>query len=150
MKSIFDKGASQFFTKRIEQLESNMKPQWGKMNAYQMINHCILSERMYLGDKKYKRLFMGKLFGKMALKGILKENAPLKKNQPTHPTFKTIGDGKIEIIRNEWCTLIEAYTKREVGNNSNFEHPFFGKMTKEEIGISVFKHTDHHLRQFGV
>jgi hypothetical protein len=27
-------------------------------------------------------------------------------------------------------------------------HPFFGRMTPEQIGYMLYKHTDHHLRQF--
>lgn len=29
-------------------------------------------------------------------------------------------------------------------------HPFFGKMSAREWGLIGYKHTDHHLRQFGV
>jgi hypothetical protein len=29
-------------------------------------------------------------------------------------------------------------------------HPAFGKMNRKEWGIMVYKHLDHHLRQFGV
>ncbi|WP_083836419.1 DUF1569 domain-containing protein [Nitritalea halalkaliphila] len=28
-------------------------------------------------------------------------------------------------------------------------HPFFGPLNKKEWGIVLFKHSDHHLRQFG-
>jgi len=34
-------------------------------------------------------------------------------------------------------------------NNPKFIHPFFGPMTKEQIGFFAYKHSDHHLRQFG-
>jgi len=34
-------------------------------------------------------------------------------------------------------------------SNTGFIHDFFGKMTREEIGILAYKHLDHHLRQFG-
>jgi hypothetical protein len=34
--------------------------------------------------------------------------------------------------------------------NPSFFHTFFGKMTKEQVGQLVYKHADHHLRQFGV
>ncbi|MDZ7606591.1 MAG: DUF1569 domain-containing protein [Cyclobacteriaceae bacterium] len=27
-------------------------------------------------------------------------------------------------------------------------HPFFGKMSREQIGQLSYKHLDHHLRQF--
>lgn len=35
-------------------------------------------------------------------------------------------------------------------NNPDFIHGLFGKMSKDQIGIFVCKHYDHHLRQFGV
>ncbi|WP_448634870.1 DUF1569 domain-containing protein [Pedobacter panaciterrae] len=35
-------------------------------------------------------------------------------------------------------------------SNDKFIHDFFGKMTREQIGIFVYKHSDHHLRQFNV
>ena len=28
-------------------------------------------------------------------------------------------------------------------------HPFFGAMTSEEWSVLMYKHLDHHLRQFG-
>ncbi len=42
-------------------------------------------------------------------------------------------------------SLIEEY---EDFSNHDFEHWFFGKMTKGQVGYFVYKHTDHHLRQF--
>lgn len=29
-------------------------------------------------------------------------------------------------------------------------HPFFGKLTSEQWGKGIYKHLDHHLKQFGV
>ncbi|MFD1127776.1 DUF1569 domain-containing protein [Paenibacillus provencensis] len=28
-------------------------------------------------------------------------------------------------------------------------HPFFGKLTSEEWSIGLYKHLDHHLKEFG-
>ena len=30
------------------------------------------------------------------------------------------------------------------------DHPVFGKMTPKAWGVFAYRHTDHHLRQFGV
>jgi hypothetical protein len=150
MLTIFDRRTQDAILARIEKLSNNSQAEWGKMNVYQMIEYCILSENMYLQETLYKRLFIGKLFGRMALKGMLKNDAPLKKNEPTHPTFKTTGNGDIAEIKTTWSNLIHEYTHRSTSNFEGFVHPFFGSMTKEQIGQSVYKHTDHHLRQFGV
>ncbi|CDF80270.1 conserved hypothetical protein (DUF1569) [Formosa agariphila KMM 3901] len=146
METIFNQKTINLLTDRINQLKTTDNAQWGEMNAYQMLKHCTLSEEMFQGKKQYKRLIMGKLFGKMALNGILKNDNPMKKNQPTHPEFKIKGTGNFEIEKAKWIDLLNSYSDFF---NSNFVHPFFGKMSKDEIGKYVFKHTDHHLRQFG-
>ncbi|MGF1637009.1 MAG: DUF1569 domain-containing protein [Cyclobacteriaceae bacterium] len=146
MKTIFDKKAVDELVGRINKLQTNSQPQWGKMDAYQMLKHCTMSEEMFHGEKTYKRLLIGKILGGMALKNILKNDDPLKKNQPTHPELKINGTGNSETEREKWIELLKAYNSF---SNDQFVHPFFGKMTKEQIGNYVYKHTDHHLRQFG-
>jgi Protein of unknown function (DUF1569) len=145
MKTIFDKNTVGGLINRINTLKPDDKAQWGKMNAYQMIKHCTLTEELYLGHKSYKRLFIGKLFGKMALKGILKDDEPMKKNNPTHPEFKITDSGNLDDIRNKWIRLITLY---ESHSTKNVVHPFFGLMNQEQIGVYAYKHIDHHLRQF--
>ncbi|MBL7919290.1 MAG: DUF1569 domain-containing protein [Bacteroidia bacterium] len=146
MKTIFDKNTISILIDRISLLTAEDKAHWGKMDAFQMLKHCNLSEEMFLGKRKYDRLFIGKLFGKMALKGIMKDSEPMKKNQPTHPDFKIKGTGNFKAEKENWISLLKEYDKYTV---PEFIHPFFGRMTKEEVGNYVYKHTDHHLRQFG-
>ena len=147
METIYNKQTIKQFVERIDQLKESDKALFGKMNAYQMLKHCTLSEEMFQGKKPYKRLLMGVLFGRMALNGILKDEKPIKKNQPTHPDFKITGIGDFENQKMTWVNLLNDYNDF---SPINFVHPFFGKMSKEEIGQYIYKHTDHHLRQFGV
>ena len=147
MKSIFDKTTREELIGRIKSIPPNAEAQWGKMNTYQMIKHCMLSEEMFLGKKQFKRLFIGRLFGKMALNGILKDDSAMKQNQPTHPLFKIKETGNAEPEKQKWAALIADYSHF---STPEFVHPFFGKMTKEQVGQFVYKHHDHHLRQFGV
>lgn len=146
MKTIFDTKTVGELVTRINSLKANRSAEWGKMDAYQMLKHCTMSEEMFQGKTKHDRLFIGRLFGKMALKGILKNEDPMKKNQPTHPDMKITGTGNFESERAKWIGLLQEYA---TFSNGDFTHPFFGKMTTEQIGIYVYKHTDHHLRQFG-
>ncbi|MEX8547686.1 MAG: DUF1569 domain-containing protein [Mucilaginibacter sp.] len=145
MKTIFDKTTRDELINRINTLNENSTAQWGKMNIYQMLKHCTLWEEMILGKEKYKRAFIGRLFGKMALKNILKDEKPLQRNTPTIPELKISGNGNVSIQKAAWVAKIDEY---EHFSNPDFVHPFFGKMTKEQIGYMVYKHTDHHLLQF--
>lgn len=147
MKSVFDTSTREELVKRINSLSQQSNAQWGKMNVFQMLKHCTLSEEMILGKIKIKRVLPGRLFGRMILKKLLKDNSPFGKNSPTSSILKTTGEsGDIEQQKKEWINRIEQYDNY---NNPNFIHPFFGPMTKKEIGFFAYKHTDHHLRQFG-
>ncbi|WPV00376.1 DUF1569 domain-containing protein [Mucilaginibacter sp. cycad4] len=146
MKTIFDKETRDGLISRINLLDENSKPQWGKMNVYQMLKHCTLSEEMYLGIKTYKRTFIGRLFGKVALNGMLRDDSPLGKNAPTVPHCKvTEQNGDVAAQKKQWIELVEEYGKT---SKTDFEHSFFGKMTRKQMGQLAYKHVDHHLRQF--
>jgi Protein of unknown function (DUF1569) len=145
MKSIFDEGASAELIRRIDMLNENSHALWGKMTVYQMLKHCTLWEEMMAGDRKFKRMFLGRLFGKVILKKILKNERPMMKNARTVPGFSITGQGDSEMEKRKWIAMVG---KHSVFSNPGFIHPFFGKMTKEQIGYLSYKHTDHHLRQF--
>jgi hypothetical protein len=100
---------------------------------------------MVLGKKKYKHAFIGKLFGKSVLKGMLKDERPMKKNLPTFLALKVTGNVEVGTERNKWVGLIAQY---ELFDGDGFMHPFFGWVTKEQSGYLAYKHADHHLRQF--
>jgi hypothetical protein len=53
MKTLFKKNTVSSLITRINSLKTEDEAQWGKMNAYQMIKHCTLTEELYLGHKTY-------------------------------------------------------------------------------------------------
>jgi hypothetical protein len=146
MKTIFEKTTRDELIARIKALDENSTAQWGKMNVYQMVKHCTLWEEMISGKVKCKRVFIGRLFGKMALKNSLKDEKPMMRNAPSSSELvvkESMGNVAAEIKR--WVALIEGNANF---SNQDFVHPFFGKMTKDQVGYHAYKHTDHHLRQF--
>jgi hypothetical protein len=148
MKTIFDKSTRDELTKRINTLSEKNVAQWGKMNIYQMIKHCTLWEEMILRNKKYKRAFVGLLLGRILLKNELKDDRPMRQNNPTIPALIiTETEGDVALLKKKWLALMDEYSNYALPDNS-FVHPFFGKMTRAQIGCHAYKHTDHHLRQF--
>lgn len=146
MKSIFDKPTRDELINRINTLHENSTAQWGKMTLYQMLNHCTRWEEMMMGRLKCKRIFLGRLLGKMALKNALKDETPMMRNAITSPELigqERYGDVAAEKVK--WIALMEEHAQF---TGPDFIHPFFGKMTREQVGYFVYKHTDHHLRQF--
>lgn len=151
MKTVFDATTIQELVQRIGSLSENSKGRWGKMNVYQMTKHFNLWNQWMLGiDNKvrYKQSLLGKIIGKMMLVSNTKDDKTFGKNIPAGKAFTiTESSGDFEKQKRRWIELTEKYGSF---NNPDFIHDLFGKMTKEQIGIFVYKHYDHHLRQFGV
>ncbi|MCO4291319.1 DUF1569 domain-containing protein [Solitalea sp. MAHUQ-68] len=146
MKTIFEQSTRDELINRINAINEYSTPQWGKMNVYQMFKHCTLVEEMFLRNKYYKRVLIGRIIGQKALKNMLKDDQPMMQNAPTAADFKVIEiQGNTEEERTKWISLIKEY---EHFSNPFYVHWFFGKMTREQIGYFVYKHSDHHLRQF--
>jgi hypothetical protein len=103
---------------------------------------------MVLQNKKYKRPLIGLLIGPMIMKQVLKEGSIMRRNSPTIPALivqETSGD--LSILKGEWKALLNSYAEYTLPDFS-FVHPFFGKMTREQVGFFAYKHADHHLKQF--
>jgi hypothetical protein len=148
MKTIFDQATRDELIARIGQIQANAKPVWGKMDVDQMLRHNTYWNGWILGkgDFVYKQSLMGRIFGRMALKSMIRDDRPLDKNIPTSAQFMAHGKGgDLAREKDKWIELIRGYGDFD---NPGFVHDFFGKMGREEIGVLVYKHTDHHLRQF--
>lgn len=145
MKTTLDAGTRDELVGRIFSLREGSAASWGKMNLYQMLRHCVLSEEMYLGKTSYPRVAAGYLFGKPAQRSLLKDEKPMPRNARTLAAFRVAGNGHVEMEKEKWASLVREY---ECFSLPYITHWFFGKMTKEEVGYFAFKHADHHLRQF--
>lgn len=147
MKTTLDKATRDELISRIGNLNENSQAQWGKMNVSQMLRHCTAWEELMSGRQKIKRAFVGRIFGRMALRSVLKDETPLRRNTPTSPEFKiTTEGGDVNAEKQKWISLLQGHGQF---SHDGIDHPFFGKMTLEQVGYMAYKHTDHHLRQFG-
>ena len=148
--NIFQANTINSFKTRIQKLSPDTQAQWGKMNVYQMLKHCSLNDEMLLRHKPYKRLFIGRIFGKSSLKKNIKDDQPLGKNSPTHPELIIKDNGDVEAQKKAWLAILDQYPAMQENDYLDFVHPFYGKMNSEQVSRWAFKHIDHHLRQFGV
>ena len=74
MKTIYDKPTRDLLLNRINLLDETCQRQWGKMNIFQMLKHNTSWNSWVLGKEKqtYQQQFLGRLFGKVALKRMIK------------------------------------------------------------------------------
>lgn len=148
MKTIFDKTTREGLILRINNLDETCTAQWGKMNLYQMLRHCVIWEEWIAGKNNptYKQEFLGRIFGRMALNRMIRDEKPFDRNVPTSAQFQVKETtGNLAELKQQWIGLLNEYDNY---SNPAFIHDFFGKMTTEQVGYLAYKHTDHHLRQF--
>lgn len=118
------------------------------MTAVQMLAHCQAPFRVASGQLRLKRALIGRLFGKLAKKKYVTSDTPFGHNSPTDPRFLFLGAHDFESEQSELLELVKRFG--ETGAITRDPHPFFGPMTAEEWDRLLWKHLDHHLRQFGV
>lgn len=147
MKSFFEDGVYDEITSRIQNLNNDTQPQWGKMGVGQMLHHCQLPLNIILQKEDYNlkpNWLINLLFKKTMYSDKL-----WRKNLPTAPGFKITDPREFEAEKTVILGLLEELNAQR--NKEEWQdHPAFGKLTKAQWGKMQYKHLDHHLRQFGV
>jgi len=148
MKSILDTSTLNKSIKRVENIHKDVVPVWGKMNAAQMFQHLNKSIEFLFTDEKVKRMFVGRIIGKAILKKALKEGVPITKNSPTAPNFVSNNSVNFEIEKDLFLKRLYQFSNFTEADFEGKIHPFFGKMTGNQWNILIYKHLDHHFKQF--
>lgn len=149
MENLFDTATYTNILQRINKLKPDQPAQWGKMNVAQMLAHCCEPFKIPLSDKPLPRMFIGRILGAL-FKSKLYNEDPWKHSTPTSPAFIIKDQRDFEKEKKNLIEIINKYYAAGPMGISKHPHPFFGKMTPEQSGKSMYKHLDHHLRQFGV
>jgi len=117
------------------------------MDAKAMLTHLRLSALMALGElpvaSKSKRVFQV-----FPIKHLILHVAPFPKGAPTAPELLVSTAGPVDAIRSELVSLVERIGAGPREGNGPV-HPLLGRLSFREWGVATYKHTDHHLRQFG-
>jgi hypothetical protein len=150
LPSIYDKVIIDQLIERINQLNSNTPPTWGKMSVGQMLAHCNVTYEMIYDNKHPKPNGLVKLMLKLFVKNKVINEQIYPKDAQTAPAF-IINETKD--FDAEKKILIDNLHKVQTSGDGFFdgrESHSFGPLNKTEWNNMMYKHLDHHLRQFGV
>lgn len=147
MKTILNTQMKEELIARINHLHEDCVAQWGKMNVYQMVRHCILWEELCQGKTRYKRAtLIWRILGKIVFWVMTKDDKPFKTNIQTLDQLKvTEISGDLEGEKNKLIALIHEYKNYP---KKGVVQPYFGRINREKQSQLTYKHIDHHLRQF--
>ncbi|MBO0588468.1 DUF1569 domain-containing protein [Sporosarcina sp. E16_8] len=149
MKNIFNHMHTAEVLKRIDKLSPNSQPRWVKMDVAQMLAHCSSFQDIAMGNSFPPRSWLGIIVGRFA-KQIIYNDKTLPHNLSTIPTILIADDREFDTEKEKLKQKIIAFQNNGPENCTTHPHPFFGKLTSEQWGIGIYKHLDHHFKQFGV
>jgi hypothetical protein len=136
---------------RINQLQSDSQPLWGKMSVAQMLAHCnVTYSYTFTPENHEKPNFLVKFLLKTFVKPMVVNDKPYPKSSKTAKDFIIKEDKNFE---QEKQKLLEHILNTQSLGEAFFEGKenfSFGTMTAKEWNNLFYKHLDHHLKQFGV
>ena len=147
MKTIWEQTACEELIARAEKLHADLPANWGKMNCPKMLAHVTDGIRMTLGEKDIPPKNTPLKFA--PIKHLILYWLPFPKGAPTAPEL-------LERIPGEWeremADFKSAFAKLTASKERTSwpEHPAFGKLSTKDWGVLVYRHIDHHFKQFGV
>ena len=149
MKNLFQPDAVNEVVSRIDKLQPTAQRQWGKMDVAQMMAHCSAALDMASGRLNLPRIFLGRMIGPF-VKPIYANEKPFSRNNPTDK--KLVVSDRRDFLREQEQLRLKSRQFHEGGEArcTRHPHPFFGALTPQEWSRGMYKHLDHHLRQFGV
>ena len=148
MRSAWNDADRRELQERLMRLTSDAKARWGKFTAPQMVTHLADSLHMALGDLPCTPKKLPIRYS--PLKQLIIYWLPFPKGVPTAPELVS------RVPASDWSacvgevrSLLDAFARRD-RHGTWCDHPAFGRMSGRDWGVLVCRHTDHHLRQFGV
>lgn len=148
MKNLFQPDAVGEVISRIDKLQATAERQWGKMDAAQMLAHCSASLEMASGRMVCPRIFIGRIIGPL-FRPIYSNDKPFSKNSPTDVKLVVSDLRDFTREREQLRVRVRQFYEGGEAGCTKHPHPFFGALTPHEWGTGMYKHIDHHLRQFG-
>jgi hypothetical protein len=135
---------------RLWQLKPDSQRQWGKMTPAQMLAHCSAGLQMAAGEIRPRRALIGRIIGPAVKRVAVRDEEPMRRNSPTAKELLMPGERDFETEWERLNGLVDRFAAAGPSGCTNHPHAFFGPLTPDEWGILMYKHLDHHLRQFGV
>ena len=150
MKNLYEPASAAQIKERIGQIRPDSARQWGKMNSAQALAHCAGALEIAVGDTVAPRMFIGRIVGSMIKSKIVGDDKPLRRNSPTMPSLIIVKECDLQKEQARLTTLVDRFATTGPSGCTTSAHSFFGRMTPDEWSVLMYKHLDHHLRQFGV
>jgi hypothetical protein len=148
MKHLFDPAAAEELKARLARLQPDSPRQWGEMSPAQAVAHCAAGFQLASGEIRPPRMLIGRLIGRLIKPLALGNDEPMRRNSPTVPGMEVTEERELHPERERLTALIDRFVAAGPAGCTTHPHGFFGPLTPDEWAVLMYKHVDHHLRQF--
>lgn len=149
LPDIFDSAVTARLVARIEALALDQVPRWGTLTPARMLAHCCILYDQIEG-RHDGGPWVVRLIGRLFMKGKAVGEAPFPENLATPRAAQILEDRDFVVEQARLVALITRVHGRGALALEGFPSPVFGPLSAREWSNLVWKHLDHHLRQFGV
>jgi predicted hydrocarbon binding protein len=111
--------------------------------------HCSSFQDIAMGNSFPARDWLGRLIGRF-VKPIFYNDKPLPQNMSTIQSILIADEKEFLTEKKKLKQKIITFQNNDSEKCKIYPHPFFGKLTIEQWGKGIYKHLDHHLKQFEV
>ena len=150
MKNLFEGARVEEVKERILRLRPDSERLWGRMSAAQAVAHCSAGVELALGDRLPPQMLLGRILGRMLKPKVLGNDEPMRRKSPTVKGLVVQDERDLGKEQERLRGLIDRFAAGGPAGCTKHPHSFFGRLTPEERVILMYKHLDHHMRQFGV
>ena len=148
MSSFYEPARVEEVSQRMDRLQPESRPLWGKMNPAQALAHCATAMEMAVGKIHPPRMFIGRILGPLVKQKVLR--GPMRRNSPTAKILVVADQRELAAERERLRSLVRQFAAAGSQGCTKHPHVFFGTLTPDEWAVLMYKHVDHHLQQFGV
>lgn len=148
MKNLFQSDAVDEVISRVDKLQPTTQHLWGKMDVAQMMAHCSAALDMACGRIILPRLLIGRILGPFARPSYTNDK-PFSRNNPTDKKLVIADQRDFSREQEQLKLRVRQFHQGGEAQCTKHPHPFFGALTPQDWSRGMYKHLDHHLRQFG-
>lgn len=151
MKNLLNAADREALIARLQSLTPDKPRKWGTMDAAQVVPHLTDPLRVAIGDRAaqpMKSMFSNPLVSALAVWWM-----PWPKGAPTAEEFiqGKRGTSPTEFERDKQALLLTIHRFANHPEDLPLHpSPVFGTLSRRAWGRLMWRHLDHHLRQFGV
>ena len=148
MKNLFDPAAAAEVKSRLAVLRSDSRRVWGKMVPAQAVAHCAAALELALGERRPPQTLFGRTIGRLVKLLAVENDKPMRRNSPTVKGLEVEDERDLEAERTRLCELIDRFVALGPAGCTTHPHSLLGPLTPHQWAVLMYKHLDHHLRQF--